>query len=169
MVFDFLTPENQNGSMTIPESGSDKVPFFQIPEQRQNDFKNEINELNKLFHKHDVNVSFILNPYIDFVDYAYACMVPKTNTGRQPKYSHYAYFGMHTKNHEEQVMNNSFGDIYFYPSGKPGKARVVFWRNHKCFAAHFRSTKSEKLYLWRVTTRRRTDSRDIVLFENTEV
>ena len=168
MVFDFLTSENYSRSMTIPGSDSSKIPFFQIPAQRREDFKEATNELNKLFHKHDVSIAFILNPYIDFVNYALACAIPKTKTGKQPKYSHYVHFGMYTEHSEERVLNDTFGEIYFYSSGIPGKARVIFWRNHYCFVAHFRSTKDRTLYLWRVTRPDRFTSKEIVLFQNSE-
>lgn len=159
MIFDFLVPENYSSTVGVRLLCYTQAEFYKLPEQRQKDFRKVIDELNSHFHKHDVAISFIRNPYIDIIDSdpAYrlsvgACAIPKTKTGKEPKYSHYISFGM--------PPEVEFGQI--------GKAWVVFWRDHQCYGMHFRSTKAEKLFLWRVTTRRGNEGRDIVLFQNCE-
>ena len=151
-----------------------EVKCYKIPEHRQADVWECIGELNEHFHKHDVEISFIRNPYIDYLNFdtryhplVNACKVPNTKTGKPAKYSHWMGFAMLEEDWKERPNNNTFGEIYFYPSGRIGKARVVFWRSFKRFTAEFRSTKNEELYLWRVHTCRKTDNKEIIVFENT--
>lgn len=169
MVFDFLVDENH--FITLGEHSDLKC--YRIPEHRQPDVWECIGELNEHFHKHDVEISFIRNPYIDFLNFdtryfpnVHVSKVPNTKTGKPAKFSHFMSFAMPQEDRRHIPEIDTFGEIYFYPSGRIGKARVVFWRIPQRFIAEFRSTKKEELYLWRVYMRRDTDNKRIILFEN---
>lgn len=120
-----------------------------------------------------MEISFIRNPYIDFLNFdtfyhphVHVCKIPDTKTGKPAKYSHWMSFCMLREDQRGTTENDTFGDIFFYPSGRIGKAEVIFWRDRNLYTADFRSTKREELYLWRVNIIRRTDSRKVVMFEN---
>lgn len=174
MVFDFLVETNFLHTSKIHLTDWTEVRFHKIPDDRQADVWECIGELNDHFRKHDMAISFIRNPYIDFLNFdsfyyrcVKACSIPNTKTGRPAKYSHYINFCMLEEDPRIVPETDTFGEIYFYPSGRIGKAEVVFWRSFKRFTVEFRSTKNEELYLWRVHTRRETDDKEIVVFENT--
>ncbi len=174
MVFDFLTEDNYIGTTGAHLMEYSVIKCYKIPEHRQPNVWECIGELNEHFHKHDVELSFIRNPYIDFLNFdpfyhrcVSACSIPNTKTGRPAKYSHEINFCMLQEDQRRAAENDTFGEIFFYPSGRIGKAEVVFWRDRRLFIADFRSTKEETLYLWRVYKRRDTDNKKIILFENT--
>ena len=174
MVFDFLTEENYISTTGMHLMEYSEVKCYKIPQHRQPDVWECVGELNNLFRKHDVEISFIRNPYIDILNFdpqyhprVNVCKVPKTKTGRPAKYSHRMYFCMLEEDPRIVPETDTFGEIYFYPSGRIGKAWVVLWRSPRRFIAEFRSTKNEELYLWRVYTYRKTDNEKIILFENT--
>lgn len=175
MDFSFFIPDNFTRSMNVMVTGKPKADFYKVPESYRKEIWNIIDELNNHFRKHDISISFIRNPYIDVVNFDPAvhpcvevCAIPKTRTGKPPKYSHYVFFGAPPEEEGGHILNETFGEVYFYPSGQIGKARVIFWRDRRCFVTHFRSTKAEKLYLWRVVTHRRSDNKEIILFQNCE-
>jgi hypothetical protein len=175
MIFDFLTEDNFIGTIGAHLMEYSVVECYKIPEHRQPDVWACVGELNDLFRKHAVEISFIRNPYIDFLNFdtryhpnVHVCRIPVTKTGRPAKYSHNMYFAMPEDDWKERPNNNTFGEIYFYPSGRTGKAEVIFWRDRNLYIADFRSTKEEELYLWRVYKRRDTDNKIITLFENNQ-
>ncbi len=170
MIFDFLVEENH--FITLREHTDLKC--YKIPEHRRAYVWECVEELNEHFHKHDVAISYIRNPYIDFLNFdtsyfpnVHVSEVPHTKTGKPAKYSHRMSFAMPQEDRRHVPETDTFGEIYFYPSGRIGKARVVFWRAPRRFIVEFRSTKNEELYMWRVYTYRKTDDKKIIVFENT--
>lgn len=173
MIFDFLVETNFLHTSKIHVTDWTEVRYHRIPDDRQTDVWKCIEELNDHFHKHDMEISFIRNPYIDSLNFdsfyyrcVKACRIPDTKTGRPAKYSHEINFCMLQEDQGQAAENDTFGEMLFYPSGRIGKAEVIFWRDRNLYTADFRSTKKEELYLWRVNTIRRTDSRKVVMFEN---
>lgn len=175
MVFDFLVEKNSRGISGLHLLEYSEVECYKIPENRQGDVWNCVEELNNHFHKHDAEISFIKSPYIDFLNFderyhpcVNVCKIPNTKTGKPAKYSYWLFFCMLRKDQNYAIDDDTFGEVFFYPSGRIGKARVIFWRDRKCYVAEFRSTKTEELYLWRVYTHRKADNKKIVLYENTQ-
>ncbi len=173
MIFDFLVETNCTGTSGRRLMEFSTVKCYKIPDDRQKNVRECIEELNDHFRKHAMEISFIRNPYIDFLNFdtfyhphVHVCKIPDTKTGKPAKYSHWMSFCMLREDQRGTAENDTFGDIFFYPSGRIGKAEVIFWRDRNLYTADFRSTKREELYLWRVNIIRRTDSRKVVMFEN---
>lgn len=55
-------------------------------------------------------------------------------------------------NNREFYGHSSFGDVYYLPDGKIGKAKIYMWRNDTLFTAMFKIPKGQKhLAIWRIT------------------
>lgn len=154
--------------------------YFLIPQDKQENIWEDIGHLNHLLHKASAQAPCIdtENLYIDSINFdptvkafgpiqfTFAFESPKTKSGKEAKYPIVVGFKEYLNGKQERLVNqNTFGEIYYLKSGCMGKARAIFWRDHHCYVAEFRSSKSEELYLWRVHTKL-WDHSTAILFEN---
>ncbi len=70
----------------------------------------------------------------------------KTPTGKDAKYPYYVNFksdnsnleGIEKIDYTPFILADTFGEIYYFPNGEIGKARVIMWRKGSCKIAKFK-------------------------------
>lgn len=94
------------------------------------------------------DVNFLYNPSIG-KDVIYYCCVenlPKTKTGKNPKYPQCLHFNsgrnpadvgfvqIASSAWQSTPKDDIFGHIYYLPDGSIGRAEIVCWRNSCCYS-----------------------------------